>query len=274
MYKGKAIYTPSGKAGEYAKWACNFYVGCSNECEYCYLKKGIGKAVLGGNKPQLKKCFKDENNALEVFKKELLQNLTELQEHGIFFSFTTDPMLDETMDLTLCAIEECFQSYVPVEVLTKNAENIEFCFLGWRGMLGEKQLWFQKHRDKIAIGFTLTGHDELEPNSSPNAERIASMHKLHDAGFKTFASIEPIIDFDSSMEMIEETLGFCDLYKIGLMSGKRDYNKEALRMFVGRACMRIGKAGAKVYWKESLRKYLGREIECTAGVESDYNIFK
>lgn len=33
MKKGKAIYKPAGKAGEYAKYACNFYVGCSNDCK-------------------------------------------------------------------------------------------------------------------------------------------------------------------------------------------------------------------------------------------------
>lgn len=30
-----AIYQPKGKAGEYAKYAVNFYVGCSNDCDYC-----------------------------------------------------------------------------------------------------------------------------------------------------------------------------------------------------------------------------------------------
>ncbi|KAA6320448.1 hypothetical protein EZS27_029784 [termite gut metagenome] len=36
-FNGKAIYNPSGKAGEYSYWACNFYNGCSNGCTYCYL---------------------------------------------------------------------------------------------------------------------------------------------------------------------------------------------------------------------------------------------
>ena len=72
---GKAIYSPKGKAGEYAEYACNFYVGCSNGCEYCYCKKGILAATMGGNSPTLKKCFKDEYHALEVFEKELKTNI-------------------------------------------------------------------------------------------------------------------------------------------------------------------------------------------------------
>jgi DNA repair photolyase len=47
-FPGKAIYNPSGKAGEYSYWACNFFKGCSNGCEYCYLKKGVLKKTLGG----------------------------------------------------------------------------------------------------------------------------------------------------------------------------------------------------------------------------------
>jgi hypothetical protein len=35
-FNGKAIYQPSGKAAEYAGYACNFYVGCSCGCTYCY----------------------------------------------------------------------------------------------------------------------------------------------------------------------------------------------------------------------------------------------
>jgi DNA repair photolyase len=119
MFNGKAIYNPSGKAGEYSYWACNFYVGCSNGCEYCYCKKGILKEVMGQNKPQLKKCFKDESHALEVFCKELKANLQELQEHGLFFSFTTDPMLPETIFLTHEAITACRDSNIPVKILTK-----------------------------------------------------------------------------------------------------------------------------------------------------------
>jgi len=96
---GKAIYQPKGAAAEYAKYACNFYIGCSNECSYCYCKRW-----KWGNVPILKKCFKDEKHALEVFEKELNANLSELQKHGLFFSFTTDPMLKETESVTAKAL--------------------------------------------------------------------------------------------------------------------------------------------------------------------------
>lgn len=43
---GKAIYQPAGKAGEYGTWGCNFYVGCLNDCEYCFCPDFL-RLVLG-----------------------------------------------------------------------------------------------------------------------------------------------------------------------------------------------------------------------------------
>lgn len=247
-FNGKAIYNPSGKAGEYSYWACNFYVGCSNSCTYCYCKKGILAEAMGQDKPQLKKCFKDERHALEVFEKELLQNKTELQKHGIFFSFTTDPMLQETQDLTYEATSIAIANNVPVQILTKKTYGLTFL----------KTDCSLKHL--IAFGFTLTGHDELEPKASTNAERIKAMKKLHDLGFKTFASIEPIIDFPSAKNVINASIDFCDLYKVGLMSGKK-YDVVEAKSFVE---WLNGLQKPKIYLKESLQnlsRYTNDELD-------------
>jgi DNA repair photolyase len=243
-------------------------VGCSNGCEYCYLKKGRGKAILGGNTPTLKKCFRDEAHALEVFEKELKANLPELQKHGLFFSFTTDPFLPETADLTVSAICLCLEEYcINVKVLTKRCDWIDnsnffpFSFT-------------KKTRKHIAFGFTLTGHDELEPNASTNAERIEAMRKLHEAGFKTWASIEPVIDFGSSFKMVRDSRNFCDLYKIGLESGKK-YDKDLLEQFVDDIIEYTEYFGCKLYFKDFLLKQAGIRREDLPGncVNRDYNIF-
>ena len=96
---GRVIYSPKGKAGEYAENAANFYVGCSNGCTYCYLRKGRGAKVLGGNTPELKKALLEYPYALDIFTNELLKHKDELQKTGLFFSFTTDPLLPETQRL-------------------------------------------------------------------------------------------------------------------------------------------------------------------------------
>lgn len=262
-FNGKAIYQPAGKAAEYAQWACNFYVGCSNGCEYCYCKKGILAGTMGGNVPTLKKCFKDEGHALTVFKKELLQNIEQLREHGLFFSFTTDPMLPETSFLTLYAIEWCVENSIPIKILTK-------CTAWINNFPFE---WVEEDKDIISFGFTLTGHDELEPNASTNAERIKAMKKLHAAGFKTFASIEPVIDFFSSYDMFIKSIGFCDLYKVGLESGKH-YDKLELHSYLSWMLIMASGNGNKIYFKDSLLKQAGisRESLPENCVGRDYKI--
>lgn len=250
---GKVIYTPKGAAREYGRVGCNFYKGCPHECEYCYLKRGAPSKQLGGNVVQLKKCFKDEDDALEVFCKEARKRADILKQTGVFFSFTTDPMIPQTRDLTLSAINYCIYSDIPVKILTKDATFMDYD----RFKLNLKSNAFKEF---VSIGFTLTGRDDLEPKASSNLDRIKAMRILHASGFKTWASIEPVIDWQHTQMVVELTQECCDHYKIGLRSGvKKDYY-DLLRS--GLAMDYITKvithAGSTVYLKESARKLLRR----------------
>lgn len=261
-FNGKTIYNPSGKAGEYSYWACNFYVGCSNGCEYCYCKKGVLASTMGQNKPQLKKCFKDESHALDIFIKEMEQNLTDLQEHGLFFSFTTDPLLEETYKLTVKASYLCFKNKIPVYILTKTT----WWIVDWHPPV-----------EYAFIGFTLTGHDELEagPECASNRQRINCLRQLHRDGYKTWASIEPIVDFDSSFKIIQETNDFCDLYKIGLMSGKK-YDRKEIIQFINGVQIVNEFFSSKIYFKDSLLKQANmyRDTLKSNCVNRDYKLHK
>lgn len=259
---GKAIYTPKGRAQEYAPVACNFFTGCSHNCTYCYCKRGVlGKtwSIV----PKLKKCFHDEAHALECFQRDILKNLKELEKRSIFFSFTTDPFLNETSVLTVLAARACLRVNIPVQILTKgDSEFIPVEF-------------FQYHKSTrvkdVAFGKTLTGHNELEPGAPSNEARIESNHQLHELGFKTIISIEPIIDFDSSLHMIAQTIGDVDQYKIGLLSGDKP-NPHDLIFFVDKVNALISEAGSHVYWKESITDLIPIEHSETV-VDCNYNIF-
>lgn len=265
-FKGKVIYNPKGKAAEYAQWACNFYVGCSNECEYCYLKKGILKSTMGMDVPRLKSGFKDEAEALECFKKELLQNADEIRKHGLFFSFTTDPLLEETSDLTWKAAHFAMDHDVPVQILTK-------CVGRWVDQLCEEV--HPSWRKFLAIGFTLTGYDEMEGNASSTKQRMNAMRKLHKAGYKTFASMEPVIGFLATLSLINLSIGSCNLYKIGLMSGKEYNVHDRIRAeFLIATIKRFNKE--RFYLKDSMVKYLNlnRSELPPHFVDRDYNLFQ
>ena len=278
---GKALYSPKGAALEYAAVGCNFYKGCPHSCEYCYLKRGVLSHSLGGTEVKLKACFKDEIHAMKVFVKELEANIDYIRQSGVFFSFTTDPMVEETRALTLSAVMECLAHDVTVKILTKDSSFLyDKKFVGFADGLNETM------RKKVAFGFTLTGRDDMEPYASPNGSRIGTMRYLHQMGFKTFASIEPIIDFDSSFRMIQESALFCDHFKIGLRSGvKADYyNPDECAFFIGRVTGLCEKSDFTVYWKESMHRYVQNHmvmddfevaLSCSKKfVDMDYDIFK
>lgn len=248
---GKAIYTPKGAALEYGKVGCNFYTGCPHDCEYCYLKRGAPGKLLGSKEVRLKSCFKDTNDALEMFCKEARKHMEYIRKNGIFFSFTTDPLIAETIDLTISAMNFCIYNEIPVLVLTKDAGFVH----------NERMRLFLKYesaRSFVSFGFTLTGRDDMESDASKNLERIEAMKELHTMGFRTFASIEPIVDWESSKKIIEKSLGVCDHYKIGLRSGvKKDYyNDEKSVTYISMFVQMITANNGTIYLKNSIRKLL------------------
>lgn len=270
-FNGKALYQPKGKAKEYSEWAVNFYTGCSNDCDYCFCKRGVMSHVWD-NKPHLKKCFINENDAIDTFVRELERNIEEIGNAGILFSFTTDPLLPETRELTFRAMEEAISLDIPVKVLTKRADWLD----EFVNRMKIQCINYRNHEHLIAFGFTLTGADELEPGASSNNERIEAMKKLHDMGFKTFASIEPVINPIQSLSMIYKTLGFCDLYKVGLISGKsKDFYKPIYVSNLWWWLKELAIKGYKIYPKDSLLSYLGKgRSELRDFVTADYSLFK
>lgn len=276
---GKALYSPKGAAAEYAAVGCNLYTGCPHDCQYCYLKRGVLGPQLGNTEVKLKKCFKDTEDAVMTFCRECDKHLEYLQKVGIFFSFTTDPLIKETREVTKSCIIFANRRNIPVKLLTKNTDFLDDeVFMSWLELP-------EFRKDLVAFGFTLTGRDDMEPNASRNMVRIDAMKVLKEKGFKTFASIEPIIDFDSSIKMIEESAQFCDLFKIGLRSGVKDdyYEPSECAFFIGQVTGLTDRMGFKVYWKESFHKYIqkhmaGENFEVALSVspnfvKSDYSIF-
>lgn len=268
ILKGKCLYTPGGAAREYAAVGCNFYRGCPFMCTYCYNRKGITSKINGLPYGVLEDCFTNVSRrpkkyqhmsatdyAFMVFKNEVEKWYDHLLEHGIFFSFSTDPLCPEACDLTVKAALYAAEKGIDVKILTKNARRISSIITPF---LDDN---IKKH---IAIGFTLTGRDEVEPFAAPNEERIYVMYVLHNMGINTFASIEPIVDFDSSFKMIEKTINICDQYMIGLMSNRKangyePYSVSECNAFIHKVSLLAStlhnvNRGIRIYWKESIKK--------------------
>lgn len=251
---GITIYQPAGAAAEYAKWACNLYNGCTNRCDYCYNRHGQCKNLLGKDEVTPKKGW-SEDDLYHKFQDELDKwRGYIIEDGGLHFNFVSDPCLPGTWKLNLRCIRYAMQNFVPVRILTKMHNWMEYP--DWKGLF--QVGFFYKRRGYIKFGFTLTGMDELEPGASTNAQRIETMRRLHEEGYQTWASIEPVIDICKSTDMILQTLDCCDEYRIGLNSLKKAYTPADVRKFKEQIdgvlnCMPVPRV---VIWKESVLKFI------------------
>jgi len=281
----KILSRPQGNAEEYGRWSVNACIGCSNLCSYCYLKKEPSGAYLGQDAPVLKKGVVNEEHAYHLAMAEIIANRDEIiRDGGLFMTFTSDPYLPETRGLTSRIVRECIQKYkVPVTLLTKRAdflpiaenrlrfEDVERC-KDWSLSVGCFAKEWETLNKLLATGFTLTGHDELEPNASPNADRIKAMRFLNKLKLNVWASIEPVIDFSSSLDMICQALDAgCQHFKIGLLTNNtrvvrkdfsfgehhfKAYRRDEAMQFVGYV-MEMTQGAATVYWKQSFVDFFG-----------------
>ena len=200
---------------EYGDFTVNHVQGCAHGCKYpCYammMAKRFGKAKTYEEwcKPKL------VSNALELLDKEIPKLKDQI--NSVQLCFTTDPFMQgypEVTDMSLKIIRKLNDSGIKCTALTKGILPIELANLS----------------PENEYGITLVSLDEgfranMEPNTAPYADRIAALRALHDAGCKTWVSIEPyptpnIIaqDFDAILNAI----GFVDK----IIFGRMHYNKD------------------------------------------------
>src|ERR1035441_7731742 len=196
------IYAPAGQAGEYAPLAANPYRGCGHGCSYCYvplvLKMKRDEFDLGA-KARPEYLVKLEKDA----KKYQKAGITE----QVFFSFTSDVYSPFDTSLTRPSLQSVQEHGMAICVLTK----------GGSRALADIDL-YRPERDCFAS--TLTSLDNAfskkwERNAALPDDRIATLKAFHDRGIFTWVSLEPTLDVEASLAIVEATHGFVDLYKIG-----------------------------------------------------------
>ena len=274
----KILSRPRGNAEEYGRWSVNPYVGCPHGCSYCYLKKGVWAKELGGNVPRLKKGIVNEEHAFHLAMVEILENKEQIiKDGGLFMSFITDPFAEGTKNLFFSILDACVHYKIPATVLTKAGS--DSCFRSFKDEEGNNMAFTLLSKlitldpEYVSIGWTLTGHDELEPHASTNESRIELMKRLNDYPYhniedgsivnprKTWASIEPVIDFQSSYRMVCQALrAGCQHFKIGLLTSntkpcREKYNVHDCLDFIEKVVVTT-EGKATVYWKQSVRDYI------------------
>lgn len=239
------IYAPSGQAGEYALLATNPYRGCDHGCTYCYV-------------PQILRMSRhDFNNDVQPrknFLARLRSDAAKYQAAGIteqvMLSFTTDPYhhLDERIQLTRQTIQVLKDHGLAFCTLTK----------GGRRALRDIDL-FRSDRDAFATTLTSLSASvslDWEPNAALPGDRIETLRAFHDAGIFTWVSLEPVYDRRMTLQVIETTHEFVDLFKIGRINYHRLTKEIDWQEFTQRAIELCDRLGAHHYFKKDLQSYL------------------
>jgi DNA repair photolyase len=241
--RGGVIYQPAGEAGEYSERACNPYKGCGHSCGYCYV-------------PLMTKQPRPEFNAGAVpkpdFEQRLLVDARKLQAKGItdqvLLSFATDPYPPQHHLLT----RRC------LEILRDHG--LAFCTLTKGGHRALRDLdLFRPERDAFAS--TLTSLDPVfsrkwERHAADPAERVDTLRRFHDAGIFTWVSLEPTLDVEASLAIVEATHEFVDLYKVGQANYLPMTKTTDWRSYTERMIELLNRLGARHYIKAKLQPHL------------------
>ena len=200
---------------EYGDYTMNHVLGCSHGCLYpCYAylqKKRFGdvKSYEDWCEPAL------VENTLELLDNELPKFKSKVQM--LHLCFTTDPFMyqyKDVKDMSLSAIKKINEAGIKCSVLTKGILPIELAQLS----------------KSNEYGITLISTNEafrkrMEPGAAPWKKRLAALRAIHDAGCKTWVSVEPyptpnIVKQD--LNKLLEKISFVDC----IVFGRMNYSKE------------------------------------------------
>ena len=195
----RIIYEPKGAAREYGELAANIYKGCSHGCLYCYAPAATFKKRASFINSELRV------NIINALRKEIPEYLG----REIFLCFTCDlyQQLNDQFNVARIAIDIIGQAGAIPIILTKGGKRSENDF----DLL-------KKYNGKYGATLTFINDSDSkkwEPSAALPKERFAALKTAHAMGIKTWASLEPVIDPDQSLKIIDTTHGYVDFYKIG-----------------------------------------------------------
>lgn len=202
---------------EYADYALNHVEGCSHGCRYpCYammLKKrcGVIHSYQDWTKPKI------VENALELLEKELPKKKHKIKE--VFLCFATDPFMyqqPEVEELTLEILELLNEYSIKSVVISK-------------GLYPKVLSDTSRFNPDNEYGSTIVSLDnnfqsKFEPFTSPLRDRVKALKTLHDAGLRTWVSMEPYPTpnlVNQDIQKILKEVSFADK----IVFGKWNYSK-------------------------------------------------
>lgn len=230
----KPIYIPKGRAGEYGDYAINIYTGCPHCCYYCF-----APGVLRRDREQFHACVEPRPGIVEAVKHQL--DWEGITGKLIHLCFTCDPYpTGYNTTPTREIIKAIKGAGNHVQILTKGDGSRDFDLLD-----GED--WY---------GVTISCWDgmakEAEPQAIAPSARMSIAARAKEAGIKTWASFEPVLDAGLILRTLPGSNIIFDKVKIG----KLNYHPSGVDWAAfGREAEAICQSrGLDYYIKDDLRK--------------------
>ncbi len=166
----------------------------------------------------------------------------------VMLSFTTDPYHPGDTTLTRASLEIIQAHGMGICTLTK----------GGARALRDADL-FRPDRDAFAS--TLTSIDpefsqKWERGAAMPADRMTTLQRFHALGIFTWVSLEPVLDTEATLEIIRQTHGFVDLYKVGRVNYVGLTKTTDWEKFTHDVIRLLAEVGAAHYIKRDLQPYL------------------
>ena len=256
----RIIYEPRGRALEYALLAVSLYRGCPHGCVYCFVPAStrIERKEFLKVRPR-----KDALRKLEADCKELA---AAGDQREILMSFTCDPYnpIERDTGDTRSAIELLIEYNLHFSLLTKG------------GYLAERDFdLLVDHPDLCRFGVTLVfnyhkNRELWEPETASTITRVITLQHAHQLGIRTWVSLEPVVYPEQTLDLIRQTVGIVDEYRIGKFNHSDDPGLQRFmgsigyvyptdqewREFVQAAKALLDETGSRYIFKKDLQPYL------------------
>lgn len=218
---------------------CNIGHGCKANCKYCY------SPLVLKQKRETWGDWKTVANAVELLRSEIGKR----SPGRVMFCSTTEPYLDPV------AARECLKILLASKhytlIITKRPD-----------VVGDIDIL--RGRPNVEVGFSITGLDDeavkqWEPGAPRVSERIGAAQKIHDAGIKTYASVEPWIpSVTHPLQIVQRLDPIIDRWIIGAMNYMHQDHKQYLP-----------ELKETVAWLDARRRpyFLKKELQALLGIK-------
>jgi DNA repair photolyase len=242
----KVIYEPTGTAREFAPLTASLYFGgCAHGCLYCY-----GPRTIRRTREAFVNHARLRQDVLRCLERDAQRIRGDDRE--ILVSFSADPYqpLEMHFRTTRQAIQILIDHGLRVTILTKG------------GMRAARDFDLLETYDRCRFGTTVVFTNQAdashwEPNAPPVADRIQAIHEAHGRGIRTWVCLEPVIDPDQALQLIQELHPVVGHWKVGMLNYRRLPRPVNWIQFREDARNLLDSLGADYYLKESLTELQG-----------------